>query len=734
MRETRHIGPKGRLELILGLTLSLTLCISSHAQKYLTVDQIYGSEEFKGTSLKGVQWTPDGTGFTYLQRDEETDQLDLWRYDLKSGERVKLVSSEQVNVLGEGKREKRFTLDSYLWSPSGRDILFLSEEDLYLYHLSSGELRRLTEDEEEERDPQFSPDGGKLAFLKNDNLHVLDIETGALTQLTHQGTEHLLIGRFDWVYEEEFGIRKGFFWAPDGRHIAYFQLDESQTSEFPIIDFISVHNEVQPMRYPKAGDKNSVVKIGVVPTEEPTTTIWMEIGDETDIYIPRIKWLPDGETLAIQRLNRNQNRLELLLADITTAQSRALLSEEEPNGWLDANDDLTFLEEEEGFVWSSCRDGFTHLYLYDLDGRLLRQLTSGNWQVNKVVAVDEKDEAVYFISTEKSLLERHLYRVGLDGTGFERLTLEEGTHSINMGPNCGYYLDTFSNVTTPPRVVLYSVEGKMMETVEPNEMKNLLEEYELSAPEFLTVPADDGAQLYAYMIKPPDFDPSKKYPVLIYTYGGPGSQIVRNSWRVGIGGLWHQLMAQKGYIIFGLDSRGTGARGTDWMWTVYRNLGEYEVEDNVSGVKYLRSLPYVDEDRIGIWGWSYGGYSTCMCLLKAADYFKVGVAVAPVTDWRNYDTIYTERYMGTPEDNPEGYEKSAAPLYADRLKGKLLLVHGTSDDNVHLANTMQLAEALQNARKPFDLMIYPGKAHSLRGQDARVHLFNMITNYFLENL
>ena len=303
-----------------------------------------------------------------------------------------------------------------------------------------------------------------------------------------------------------------------------------------------------------------------------------------------------------------------------------------------------------------------------------------------------------------------------------------------MKPTCTHYLDTFSNTATPPQVSLYTDKGELKEVIEPNEMSELLEEYALSPPEFFTVPSDDGTQLNAFMIKPPDFDPSKRYPVLIYTYGGPGSQIVRNSWRAGMGRLWHQLMAQKGYIIFGLDNRGTGGRGTGWMCTVYRNLGEYEVKDNVSGVEYLLTLPYVDSGRIGIWGWSYGGYTTCMCMLREPAYFKVGVAVAPVTQWKNYDTIYTERYMGTPEDNPEGYEKSSTMQFADQLEGKLLLVHGSSDDNVHLANTMQLVEALQNAGKQFDLMIYPGKAHSIRGEDTRVHLFEMITEYLLENL
>ena len=720
--------------IIAGFALLLMISIPLSAQKHLAVEHIYGKEKFESKSLDGVQWTPDGKGFTYLQRNEENESLDIWYYDLGSEERRCLVNSEEVHVLGERKREKRYTLDNYIWSPSGTDILFPYDEDLYLYHLSSGDLKQLTEDEEKERDPHFSPDGRRVAFLKNQNLYVLELENGSVTQLTEQGTEHLLVGRFDWVYEEEFDIRTGFFWSHDGKHIAYYQVDERQTPEFPIVDFIPVHNEIQPVRYPKPGDDNSVVNIGVVSIERPLSTVWMDTGDEIDIYIPRLQWLPDGERLAIQRLNRSQNKLELIVADARSGQSRIVLTEEAKNGWLEPNDDVTFLKKEEAFIWASQREGFSHLYLYDLEGRLVQQLTNGNWDVTELVAVDEDEGLVYFIATEKNIFERHFYQVHLGGTGLRRLTNGDGSHSINMEPDCTYYLDTFSNNTTPPNISLYAKDGELKKIVEPNEMDELLEEYALSPPEFLTVPSDNGAQLNAFLIKPPDFNPSEKYPVLIYTYGGPCSQIVRNSWGGGIGRLWHQLMAQKGYIIFGLDNRGTGGRGTEWMRTVYRNLGEYEVRDNVSGVKYLRTLPYVDENRIGIWGWSYGGYTTCMCMLKEPEYFKVGVAVAPVTDWKNYDTIYTERYMDTPEDNPEGYQTSSAMQYADQLEGKLLLVHGSSDDNVHLANTMQLVEALQNAGRQFDLMIYPGKAHSIRGEDAQVHLFEMITEYFLENL
>jgi len=703
-------------------------------QQSLAVEQIYGTEAFRARTLTDLQWIPDGSGFTYTEKDQETGDFEPWRYDLSSGSRTRLIDSEAVRLPIEKRYENRFALDTYVWSPTGTDLLLPQAEDLYLYHFSSRELTRLTEDEAEERDPQFSPDGQQLSFLKNDNLQVLDVRTHTVRQLTEQGTDHLLIGRFDWVYEEEFGIRTGFIWSPDGRSIAYFQVDERATPEFPIVDFIPVHNAAEPMRYPKAGDVNSIVRIGVVPVDGDPVTTWMDIGEETDIYIPRIAWLPDGRTLAIQRLNRQQNRLDVLLADAATGASRIILTENAQGGWIELNDMWIFLKNEPMFIWPSQRDGYLHLHLYQNDGQLVRQLTRGEWEVTSLDGVDEASGLVYFTGTEKDVLERHLYRINLDGTRLERLTHEDGTHSINMSPHGPYYIDTFSDTETPPGVSLFSADGKLKDVLLRNEMKELFEKYELSAPEFFTIPADDGEQIEAYLIKPPHFDPARKYPVLIYAYGGPGSQIVSDIWSVGKGGLWHQLMAEKGYIIFGLDNRGTGNRGTEWMWKVYRNLGDYEVRDHVSGVRFLRTLPYVDVDRVGIWGWSYGGYTACMCLLKAPDHFQAGVAVAPVTDWRNYDTIYAERYMDTPANNPEGYKASSAISYADHLTGKLLLVHGSSDDNVHVANTMQLAKALQDKGRPFRLMIYPGKSHGIGSGETRVHLFNMITEFFLENL
>jgi len=703
------------------------------AQKQLTVEDIYGSRKLFGKFVRGVQWTPDHRAFTYFERGKD-GRLNIWIYHLKSGKREILIDSEKVSVLQGPKTEKRFTLGNYFWSPNGKDILLPSGNDLYLYNVPTAKLRRLTEDEARERDPRFSPDGSKIAFLKNHNLYVLDVASGQTTQLTTQGTEHVLIGRFDWVYEEEFGIRTGFAWAPDGQHIAYWQLDENRVPQFPIVDFIPVHNVDKPMRYPKAGDPNSLVRIGVVPVQASNgvETRWMDIGTETDIYIPRIKWHPDGRRLAIYRLNRDQNVLELLLADIATGQSRVILTEKEDNGWIDIDNDFTFVDKGTKFIWPSARSGWRHFYLYDISGELIRPLTQGDWEALSLVRVDQKRKQLYFMATEKSYTERHLYRVGFNGKGFQRISTEAGTHRINMSPDGNYYLDYYSNITTPTQTILYKRSGKQVEVIEPNDIP-ALKDYQFTTPEFVTFKSDDGLDLYGYFIKPPDFDPNKKYPVLVSIYGGPGAPVVSNSWR-GATYLWHQMLAQKGIIVFAMDNRSSGPRSRKLRFQIYKNLGNVEVKDQVAGVKYLRSLPFVDPDRIGIWGWSYGGYMTLMAMVKSPDYFKVGVAVAPVTDWRNYDTIYTERYMLTPEKNPEGYKESAPVNFADQLKGKLLIVHGSSDDNVHMANTMQMIYALENARKPFSVMIYPRKMHGISGRNTRVHLFNLITGFLSQNL
>ncbi|MBD3288901.1 prolyl oligopeptidase family serine peptidase [candidate division KSB1 bacterium] len=715
--------------LIFGLLILFVLFLTnqSYSQKKLTISDIYGDDaKFGGESLSNVKWVPGKQQFSYTETNDGVKSLRI--YDIRSKKRQKIFDSQQVPEFKTLERERRIIPDSYFWSPSGESALINSGTDLFLYEIGREQLQQLTNDDIPRRDPTFSPDEKKIAYIKNQNLYVLDIDSKTETRLTTEGSEHILIGRFDYVYEEEFDLRTGFFWSPNSKHIAFYWLDESVEPVMPFVNYMPLHNTVRYIPYAKPGDHNAIVKIAVVSLADGNIT-WMDIGEEIDIYIPRVKWLPNSERLAIYRMNRRQSKLELLFTDIQSGASKVVLTETEDHGWLDVHDDLRFLQKANAFTWSSDRSGFNHLYLYDYSGRMLHQLTNGDWGVRKLVGLDASANRIYFTANRESIFESHLYSISM-GSGINKLTSESGMHSINMHPDASHYLDTFSDLKTPPKVRLFSQNGKLVDTIVADKI-DALSEYHLTMPEFVKVPAEDGTLLNAAVTKPADFDPSKKYPVLFTIYGGPGSQTIRNDWG-GSGYLWRQLMTQKGFIIFQLDNRGTGGRGAKFKKQMYRRFGHFEVVDMVNGVEYLRTLPYVDAERIGIYGWSYGGYTTIMNMLKASDQFKAGVAVAPVTDWRNYDSIYTERYMDTPQNNPDGYRESNALNYAAGLRGKLLLVHGIADDNVHMSHTMQLARELQQLDKQFDMMIYPEKDHSIR--KVRSHLFQKITDFFIENL
>jgi dipeptidyl-peptidase-4 len=497
-----------------------------------------------------------------------------------------------------------------------------------------------------------------------------------------------------------------------------------------MVNYLSYTGQTETMRYPKAGDANPFVQVGVVRVQGGKPR-WMGTGSNKDVYIPRVAWLRDSKRLAIQRLNRAQTKLELLFADAATGKARVILAEEDPH-WVNVFDDPYFFEDGKRFLWSSERDGFRHLYLYDLSGKLERQVTRGAWAVTDLAGVDERNGAVYFTATEKSPIERHLYRAGFDGATVTRITREDGTHGIAMAPDARHYADSYSNATTPPRQDLYRADGTRVLAINENRVAEL-DQYGLQPVEFFVVRGADGTELHAMMIKPPDFNPSRKYPVLIYTYGGPHAQIVRNAWG-GTNFLWHQMLAQKGFLIFGLDNRGMAGRGHAFETSIHRRMGETELADQLAGVNYLKSLAYVDGARLGIWGWSYGGYMTCYAMLNAPDVFKAGFAGAPVTDWRQYDTIYTERYMARPQDNPDGYKRSSPVNQAAQLKGKLLIAHGTGDDNVHYANTVQLGEEFIRAGRYAEILVYPGRGHGISDRTARLHLMNRVTRFFLDNL
>jgi len=580
---------------------------------------------------------------------------------------------------------------------------------------------------------KFSPDSKKLGYVKNDNLYIYDITSRTERQITFDGNGIIINGHFDWVYEEEFSIIDGWRFSPDGKQIAYWQLDQSPVPEIEIQQFDSLYCNSIKMRYPKAGSPNSIVKIGVINLSDGKNT-FMDLGNESDIYIPRIYFTQNENELAIIKMNRLQNRLDLLLANTLNGSSKIVFTDTD-SCWVDVeNLDIYFLKDKKHFLITSERDGFKHIYLFDLNGKFIRQITKGNWEVDKIVDIDEKNELIYFTSGAGNPLIRNLYKINFNGKGLLKVTNFSGTTVINFSPNLKNFILTYSSINSVPKVFLASVSGQILDTLINNSnIEKTLKEYSFSTPEFISFTTSDGVSINAMMIKPPDFDSTKKYPVLFYNYSGPGSQIVRNAWG-GAQYLWHQMLAQEGYIIFMIDNRGTGGRGKSFKNIVYRNLGHWEVNDLIEAVKFLKSLSYIDGERIGIWGWSYGGYISALTILEANEYFKTAVSVAPVTHWKFYDTIYTERYMSTPELNPDGYEKSAVTNKANKLKGKLLLIHGTADDNVHFQNTVVLVDELIKANKQFQVMFYPGKDHGIGGGKTRLQLFTLITNFIKENL
>jgi dipeptidyl-peptidase-4 len=729
------------------LFLSLFFATASEAQqpaaavgKALTVERIYSQPSLSGRSTAGLAWTPDGKQLTYFDTKGAGKEVktELWVMDARSGERRRLVAAEKLEAVlpvdsskptqatGLGRRAPA----QYQWAPNSEGILFQGPTALAWFELKSQAARMLVFGKAAIADPKISPDGRWVSFVRDHNLWLMNIADGQEHAVTQGGTEEIRKGELDWVYPEELEIKTAYWWAPDSSAIAYLEMDERKVTQYPLVDFSSPSGEAEVERYPVAGGANPIVRVLVASVGGGESRA-MDIGAETNIYIPRVNWLTDSKHLAIQRLNRAQTQLELLIADTGTGKSHAALSESDPYR-INVSDDLYFLKDSKRFLWSSERSGYRHLYMYGLDGNHVVQLTKGDWEVTGVDAVDETNGLIYFTATEKSPLERHLYRVALDGSGFTRLTKEDGTHAASFSSTASAFYDTYSNTAAPPRQELCRADGSRIAPINENKVDELAG-YRLSPVEFLTVKSRDGVPLNASMIKPPGFDPQKKYPVLVYTYGGPHSQVVLNHWG-GPSFLWHELMAQRGYIIFSLDNRGSAGRGHAFESPLHLRLGKRELEDQRDGVAWLKSLPYVDGGRIGIWGWSYGGHMTLHAMFEAGDDFKAGFAGGPVADWRYYDSIYTERYLGLPQQNAKGYEDSSPVEYARQLKGKLLIAHGAGDDNVHYANTLAVINALIDAEKFVEVLTFPGRGHGVSDPPARRVLMRRVTQFFLDNL
>jgi dipeptidyl-peptidase 4 len=738
----------GNLALVIVLAASsLTSTITAPAanagqpKKNLTLEQIYLSGELSPRSPSGLQWAPDGESLTYLEADPQTKLRGLWRLRIQNRQRELLIGGAELRLQGA---EEPYEIEHYFLSADQKSVFFTSTlasrglktgGDLYQFNLQTREFRAVTRSKELQQIIQVSPDGRKAGFVRGNNLFVVDLESNFEQQLTFDGSESVLNGVFDWVYEEEFGVINGWQWSPDSQYIAFWRLDQSRVPTFPIIDYRPAHPVQYLMRYPKAGDPNSQVHIGVISMSSGKVA-WVDTGKDPESYVPRIQWVETGGALqlSLQRLNRTQNQLDVLLADPVNGVSRVLLSER-GNTWLDVlQDGPLFINGGKQFLWLSEKDGFNHLYLHDDDGKQARQLTRGSWEVGGVAAVDAEQGWVYFSANKDSVFESHPYRLDLQSGDIKRLDSGPGTHAVDFAPGARAYLEWESSLTQLPKISLRSAaDGSLLEMLESNE-KVPLGDYAMGTQEFFSWFTSEGVFLNGLMIKPADFDPAKKYPVLMYTYGGPGVQVVFNSWQ-GSRGLWHHFLTQNGYIVVMVDNRGSGGRGKDFKSATYLNLGDLESRDQAEAARYLAGLPFVDGTRIGLWGWSYGGYLTALTLCKSGSVFKAGVSVAPVTDWSYYDSIYTERFMRTPVENPAGYRVSSPIEHAGDLQARLLLVHGTGDDNVHFQNSVTFVKALVEKNRKFDLLYYPDATHGIyEGPYTRYHLFEAITRFVFREL
>jgi dipeptidyl-peptidase-4 len=707
-----------------------------------TIDTIYSQRSLSGHLTRGIAWSPDSKQLSYFEdvapgRARE-GRTELWVMDVASGRTRVLVPADKLESLLPAEQAKtqatglgRHAPPQYQWAPNGTALLFQGPTSLAWFDLKTQAPLTLVSGKEAIADPKISPDGRYVSFVRNHNLWLASVADAKERALTQGGSEEVRKGELDWVYPEELEITTASWWAPDSSAIAFLEMDERKVAKYPLVDFSSPSGNDEEERYPPAGGGNPVVRVFVAQVSggEPRA---MDTGTETEIYIARVNWLMDSKHLAIQRLNRAQTLLDLLIADTSTGETRTALTEKDAY-WINVSNDLRFLKDGKRFLWSSERSGYRHLYLYDLEGKQLAQLTKGEWEVSAVDTIDEAKGLAYFTGTAKSPLERHLYRVSLDGSAaVSRITIHDGTHGINMAPDASAFVDTYSDSTTPPRQELARADGSRLRMINENNVAELAG-YHLSPVQFLSVRTHDGVQLNAMMIKPPDFDAGHKYPVIVYTYGGPHAQVVVNAW----GGntfLWHQFMAQKGYIIFAVDNRGSAGRGHLFEEPIHFRLGAQELSDQRDGVAYLKSLAYVDANRIGIWGWSYGGHMTLHAMFEDPEDFKAGFAGGPVTDWHFYDSIYTERYLGLLPQNEKSYVGSSPVETAAGLKGKLLIAHGTGDDNVHFANTLSVIDKLIEAGKYPEVMPFPGRGHGVSDLPARRVLMRRVTQFFLDNL
>ena len=727
-------------------------------KKPLIIEGIFADGGITGRPPESLQWTPDHAKFSFIQRDDTGDHGELWVVDAATAQKTLLVSETKLATLApspekikderEIERITRYHVDPYRWAPDSKHLLFVPQGQLWLYSLETGTAVQLSASPDPNGDPKFSPDSSRLAYVRKHNLYVRTFPGDTEKQLTREKDDkekdkddkkkdgNLLNGEVDWVYAEELDVRSNYFWSPDGKNIAFLHMDETRVPTYPITDWMPTHPTVDRQKYPQAGDPNPVVRLGVVSASGGDTK-WISLTDDPEIYIPRFGWVRDG-VLWAEVLNRAQNNLDLYFIDARSGRSHRVLSESTPDAWVNVNDDMTIQKSGDHFLWSSWRDGTTQLYLYSFDkanplasdAKLERQLTKGDFEMLGVDAVDEAAGVVYFRCNKDDPRQRQLYAVKLDGSEFHRVSQEDGTHHPTFADDGKYYVDEFSALMTPPRLSACAVGGSCNRVWDSRSVN----EFGLITPKLLDFKTDDGTILYGELVLPSESASAGKIPLILNIYGGPAAQLVTNSWIEdwqGSSGLFHQLLAQRGFAIFTVDNRGTPGRDRKFMTAIRHQFGGIELKDQLAALDQLfAQYPQLDRNRVGIWGWSNGASMTLYAMTHST-VFKAGAAVAPVTNWHNYDSIYTERYAGLPTDkNTTSYTDLNLPKVADKLQGSLLLAHGTGDDNVHFQNSIQMVEGLIKAGKQFRFMVYPNKTHSIRGADDRDHLFHQIEDHF----
>lgn len=713
--------------------LLLGCAAASLAQQTPSLDDIFVKGAFNAKGVPGFNSMNDGK--YYCAQDE---QENIIRYSFATGKAVDtLVRSADLKVNGKGDAVSHF---GFKWSNDESKLLLETDFKpgyrhsykavFYVYDLKTKKLVKPIS--EAVMLAEFSPDASKVAYTRDNNLYYYDLAAGKEVQLTTDGKQNSIInGSTDWVYEEEFAIWKAFFWSPQGDKIAYYRFDESGVKEFEMTMFGKLYPEAYAFKYPKAGESNSLITVHTYDLASMKKQN-MDIGKETDMYIPRVQWTKNSNMLCIQRMNRLQNKLELLLADATTGESKVMLTEESKT-YLDVPE-ITFLADGKSFLMNSERDGWNHLYQFDMNGKVMHQVTKGNWELDQFYGVDEKKRLVYVSTSEVSAVERYIYSISLDGKKKKQLVSRKGWNGATFNADYSYFLLSSSTANTPPYYALCDASGKELRILEDNRaLADKMKGYAFSPAEFTTFKNAEGTDLNAFVIKPARFDANKKYPVLMYVYGGPGHQLAVNRW-MGGNYFWFQSLANSGYMIVCTDGRGTGFRGEQFKKSTYLQLGKYEIEDQITVAKDLGKLPYVDASRIGIWGWSFGGYMSSLGISKGADVFKAAIAVAPVTNWRYYDNIYTERFMRTPQENGKNYDDNSPINHVEKIKGKYLLIHGTADDNVHFQNSVEMVDAMIRKSVKYDVEFYPNKNHSIGGGKTRLHLYDRMTRFLLENL